>query len=126
MNPKYFVFLQFFVFVFFIDIVSSDCSYNTSCVCPVGIEGTLCGGQIGCNPNNIFECVSTGLTCEYGLRSSCMRCGALSCPSVTSINSTPSINSMPSINSTPNIKLNDQKQQIIATIILCIIVLALA
>ncbi|CAG8758857.1 22554_t:CDS:2, partial [Gigaspora margarita] len=59
----------------------SECNYKTTCKCPVKHpSGTFCGGEIGCNKNNAYECPIPGsTTCEYGSRDSCKLCEKLFC-----------------------------------------------
>ncbi|CAG8451119.1 26278_t:CDS:2, partial [Dentiscutata erythropus] len=81
MDLKYLLILLFLVF--FISSVHNqavyECDYNTTCKCPKLPQGQYCGGQIGCNPNNVYECNPSGGTCEYGYRISCACCGKLTC-----------------------------------------------
>ncbi|RIB14456.1 hypothetical protein C2G38_2040178 [Gigaspora rosea] len=77
----------------FISVVSAaeNCTYNTICKCPTGLtQGTYCGGDIGCDNTQVYECSPTGDTCQYGYNVNCDQCGALKCPkSVVSASSSP-------------------------------------
>ncbi|KAF0492466.1 hypothetical protein F8M41_021718 [Gigaspora margarita] len=85
MDFKYLLILLFLIF--FISSVHNQaiykCDYNTPCRCPKLPQGQYCGGQIGCNPNNVYECNPFGGTCEYGYRVSCACCGKLTCQPTT-------------------------------------------
>ncbi|CAG8728296.1 11698_t:CDS:2, partial [Dentiscutata erythropus] len=61
---------------------AADCDSNTTCKCPIGLtQGQYCGGDIGCDSAQVYECSPNGNTCTYGNRTSCEQCGALQCPS---------------------------------------------
>ncbi|CAG8616082.1 6164_t:CDS:2, partial [Gigaspora rosea] len=70
---------------------AENCTYNTICKCPTGLtQGTYCGGDIGCDNTQVYECSPTGDTCQYGYNVNCDQCGALKCPkSVVSASSSP-------------------------------------
>ncbi|ORX62295.1 hypothetical protein DM01DRAFT_1315741 [Hesseltinella vesiculosa] len=61
--------------------VEAGCS-PSGCVCN-GIQGQFCGDESinsACTNGHVFECQSgTGYACDYGVRDSCVQCGALSC-----------------------------------------------
>ncbi|KAJ8073858.1 hypothetical protein PM082_012136 [Marasmius tenuissimus] len=54
----------------------------SSCVCN-NVQGQFCGNERinkACTNGHVFECnKSTGKTCSYGPRTSCQKCGKLSC-----------------------------------------------
>ena len=56
--------------------VASKCRCNK-------VQGQFCGNQAVnsyCTNGHVFECnASTGKTCDYGVRNSCVKCGKLSC-----------------------------------------------
>ncbi|CAG8434193.1 8208_t:CDS:2 [Diversispora eburnea] len=63
---------------------SPSCNYNTACVCSSFSEqGQYCGGEIGgpdCNVTHVYECHANGTSsCDYGVRDSCVQCGAWHC-----------------------------------------------
>ncbi|GBF63423.1 hypothetical protein TMEN_6048 [Trichophyton mentagrophytes] len=54
----------------------------SKCVCNK-IQGQFCGNEKinpACTNGHVFECnKSTGKACDYGVRTSCRKCGKLSC-----------------------------------------------
>ncbi|KAJ3500335.1 hypothetical protein NLJ89_g9845 [Agrocybe chaxingu] len=56
--------------------VASRCTCNR-------VQGQFCGNEAinrYCTNGHVFECnASTGATCDYGIRNSCVRCGRLTC-----------------------------------------------
>ncbi|KMQ44679.1 hypothetical protein A7D00_0838 [Trichophyton violaceum] len=54
----------------------------SNCLCN-GIQGQFCGNERvnpACTNGHVFECAkSTGKACDYGVRTSCRKCGKLSC-----------------------------------------------
>ncbi|KAF8963723.1 hypothetical protein BDZ97DRAFT_1818904 [Flammula alnicola] len=59
------------------------CNPSPGCVCNK-VQGQFCGNQAinqACTNGHVFECnAQTGQTCDYGIRTSCVQCGKLSCP----------------------------------------------
>ena len=67
--------------LFLTSLFQSACKAS-NCACNK-VQGQFCGNQ-GINPSctngHVFECnKSTGKTCDYGVRDSCVKCGKLSC-----------------------------------------------
>ncbi|KAJ8076702.1 hypothetical protein PM082_001125 [Marasmius tenuissimus] len=54
----------------------------SNCACNK-IQGQFCGNEKvnkACTNGHVFECnKSTGKTCDYGVRTTCQKCGKLSC-----------------------------------------------
>ncbi|PFH49940.1 hypothetical protein AMATHDRAFT_48281 [Amanita thiersii Skay4041] len=54
----------------------------SKCLCNK-VQGEFCGNQAinsNCLDSHVYECnSSTGKTCDFGVRSSCTKCGRLSC-----------------------------------------------
>lgn len=53
---------------------------TSGCRVPKGTpQGEYCGGGGGCPTSDVYECGPSGVCCNYGYRTSCAQCGALSC-----------------------------------------------
>ncbi|KIK66446.1 hypothetical protein GYMLUDRAFT_157939, partial [Collybiopsis luxurians FD-317 M1] len=54
----------------------------SSCTCN-SVQGQFCDNEainLSCTNSHVFECnKDTGHTCDYGVRTSCQKCGQLSC-----------------------------------------------